>query len=310
MYLYIVQKIRKLTYQQIDFNKYDLCIKNATNSRTEAYSWYLDIVCNKNWEALVLDDYKAVMPLPIRKKYLISYVYNPMWILQLGVFSNQKNTNINAFLNKLFKQYKLVDLRLNTNNLPTKTTHLTKKETHFLKTSDYENLKKSFRSDRKKDLKRAIKHKLTPNWNTSNLDNFIDLYAFNLQQRAKEITNKDITRVRKLLKTILHKNKGELLTIYDKNEHLVAGGFFLKHHDIVTILLSTTDLKNRRNGGNTFLIDTAIQKYQNHFTNFDFGGSSIPSIANYFLSFQAKTANYFQINYNNLPLVYKIFKSN
>ena len=112
-----------------------------------------------------------------------------------------------------------------------------------------------------------------------------------------------------LLETCISKNKGELLSVYDENNCLVAAGFFLKHNKRVTILVSTTDLKNRKNGANTYLIDQAIQKYLSNYKVFNFGGSSIKSIANYFLSFGAKENTYYQINYNNLPLLYKIFKS-
>ena len=56
--------IQYLKNKEIDFKKYDACIAAAINSRIYAYSWYLNIVAD-NWDALVLNDYEAVMPLPI-----------------------------------------------------------------------------------------------------------------------------------------------------------------------------------------------------------------------------------------------------
>ena len=66
--------IRHITRDTLDVQKYDNCIANAINSRVYAYSWYLDIVADAKWDVLVLDDYKAVMPLPKRRKYFINYV--------------------------------------------------------------------------------------------------------------------------------------------------------------------------------------------------------------------------------------------
>ena len=71
---------------QIDEEKYNNCIATSLQSRMYAYSWYLDIVAD-NWNVLVLDDYEAVMPLPFHKKFLISYISQPFFTQQLGVFS-------------------------------------------------------------------------------------------------------------------------------------------------------------------------------------------------------------------------------
>ncbi|MDP3354122.1 MAG: hypothetical protein Q8S44_10335, partial [Flavobacteriaceae bacterium] len=60
--------------QNLDIEKYDTCIDRALNSRIYAYSWYLDIVAD-HWDALILNDYEAVMPLPWRSKYFIKYIY-------------------------------------------------------------------------------------------------------------------------------------------------------------------------------------------------------------------------------------------
>ena len=78
--------IKYLTRSHVNIEKYNNCISNAVNSRIYAYSWYLDIVADENWDVLVLDDYVAVMPLPKRRKYFINYVYTPFWVLQLGIF--------------------------------------------------------------------------------------------------------------------------------------------------------------------------------------------------------------------------------
>ncbi len=74
----------------LNIEKYNSCISNALNSRIYAYSWYLDIVTDTKWDVLVLDDYKAVMPLPKRQKYFINYIFLPPWSQQLGVFSIHK----------------------------------------------------------------------------------------------------------------------------------------------------------------------------------------------------------------------------
>ena len=55
--------IRFVEHNEVDTDKWDQCIKRSINSTPYAFSWYLDIVVS-NWNALILNDYEAVFPLP------------------------------------------------------------------------------------------------------------------------------------------------------------------------------------------------------------------------------------------------------
>ena len=105
------------------------------------------------------------------------------------------------------------------------------------------------------------------------------------------------------------KGVGELLSIYDKEDRLVASGFFLFHKGKVTELVCSTDFSNRDNGANTFLIDRAIFKYQNKYDVFNFGGSSMETIAKYYKSFGAKTIQYPFLKVNKLPFFLRLLKA-
>ena len=59
--------IRRLKRDEINSEKWNKTIKLAYNSMPYGYTWYLDAV-SKQWEALVFDDYQAVLPLPFIKK--------------------------------------------------------------------------------------------------------------------------------------------------------------------------------------------------------------------------------------------------
>jgi hypothetical protein len=72
--------------------------------------------------------------------------------------------------------------------------------------------------------------------------------------------------------------------------------------------MSATDLQNRNNGANTFMIDEIIRTFVTEYQQLNFGGSSIASVAAYFLSFGAVTHNYPFLKINKLPLIYRLFK--
>jgi len=287
--------IRYLQRNQIEDEKYNDCIDTSIQSRIYAYSWYLDIVTD-NWSVFVLDDYKAVMPLPWRNKLFLKYVYTPLWILELGVFS-KSTIDESLFYKSLRKKFLFSETRLNSGNtieLLSKNSKLNQFQFLKLNTSLNE-LTNNYRKDRKRDLKKAESLGLLPKWD-NNIDGLLNLFKNNVGKRILKISEKDYNNLKNVILKCIEMKKGNVLTIYQDNV-IVASGFFVTHNYMVTKMVDSTDFSNRRNGANTFLIQEAIKKYNINFDVFNFGGSSIESIANYSKSFGASTIKYQQLNF-------------
>ena len=107
--------IRCLENKAIDKPKWDALIAECGN--IYAYSWYLDIA-HPGWDALVDDDYQAVMPLTGGKKFGVNYLFQPFFVQQLGVFSKTPMTEgkLNDFLDAIPDKYRFCELRLNESN--------------------------------------------------------------------------------------------------------------------------------------------------------------------------------------------------
>tara|TARA_B100000809_G_scaffold29671_1_gene25748 strand:+ start:6166 stop:7074 length:909 start_codon:yes stop_codon:yes gene_type:complete len=301
--------INYIKRKDLEVDKYDACIEHAVQSRIYAFSWYLDIVAD-NWDVLVLDDYKAVMPIPWRQKYLIKYVYPPFWTLQLGVFSLDEDIKIDSFIQPLFTNFSYLELRMNTRNVfEDVSINSQKKQMQILPLKEnYEEIFSNYRRDRKKDLKKAEHYSLIEKWN-DNPRELIKLIKDNVGKRIKDYKVKDYNCLLKLIDICIQKNVGEVLSIYDKKNQLVASVFLLKHKRSVTKMVSSTNFKNRKNGANTFMIDRIIYRYHKKFKIFDFGGSSIKNIASFSKSFNAIDEEYDLLKQNNLPTILKFFKS-
>jgi len=300
--------INYIKRKDLEVVKYNDCIENSIQSRMYAYSWYLDIVAD-NWDVLVLNDYEAVMPIPWKRKYGIKYVYPLLWVLELGIFYADNKTKIAPFLAILFNKFRFVESKLNsTEKFIARKNQLVGKQFQILSLKEvYPAIFSKYRKDRKKDIRKAVHLDLIEKWNDTP-DKLIGLFKNNVGKRTPNILEHDYTVLENLIRACLERKVGEILSIYDKNNNLVASGFFIKHKDAVTILVSSTDFKNRNNGANTFLIDRAIFKFQKNFNTFNFGGSSIKSIAKYFLSFGANTEDYQQVKYHKLPFLLRFFK--
>jgi hypothetical protein len=109
-------QIRYVKRKDIDTQKWDECIRSASNSIVYVYSFYLDAIAEK-WDALIKNDYEAVMPLAWNEKLGIKYIYQPFFMAQTGVFGRSINTElIDSFINALPPDIKYADIDLHETN--------------------------------------------------------------------------------------------------------------------------------------------------------------------------------------------------
>ena len=111
------QEIKYIKHENIDSEKWNRCVVNAPNSRFYSNDWHLDRTAEV-WDALVWGDYEFVMPLTFRKKLGISYLYQPLFCQQLGIFPSPPSVIATHFYNSAVKKFRYCDIQLNTQNQP------------------------------------------------------------------------------------------------------------------------------------------------------------------------------------------------
>jgi hypothetical protein len=152
--------IRYIAHKDLDKSKWDRCIEIADNGIIFAYSWYLDAVCD-DWDALVLNDYDAVFPITKKSKFGLNYFFNPIFALQLGIFSNDKLTKslVNQFLEAIPRKLKLIDIQLNLgNSFENQLFEISTKKCQFIDlSSSYEEISKKYSTNLKRNLSKARK---------------------------------------------------------------------------------------------------------------------------------------------------------
>ena len=81
--------IRFVEHNEVDTNKWDKCVKRSINSTLMLFLVFR--YCCFELNALILNDYEAVFPLPTRKKWGIQYAFTPFWSSAVGLdFSNKR----------------------------------------------------------------------------------------------------------------------------------------------------------------------------------------------------------------------------
>jgi hypothetical protein len=299
--------IQYLTYQQINKQKWDGCIDNAGNGLIYAYSFYLDVMA-ENWDALVLDDYKAVMPLTWRKKYGICYLYQPPFTASLGVFGNNLTAQtVNNFLNAVPSKFQYWDIYLNYGNYFTLTDYTLYKRMNYVLSleKDYTAIAENFRDNIKRNIKKCeqlggeVKKEIA-------VANVIAL----AKQQAKTFSkmgDDDFTRVEKLYNQLHAKQLATTYGIFHKQKLLASAAFFFSHNRAYYILVGNHP-DGKTMGASHALVNAFIKDYSYKNILLDFEGSDINSLAFFYSSFGAAEEKFSGIKLNRLPALLKWMK--
>lgn len=282
-----------LKRSQIDIVKYDGCIENALNSRIYAFSWYLDCVAD-NWDALILNDYEAVMPLPWRQKYFIKYIYPPAWTQQLGVFSDKEISEslVWDFIKAIPKKFKKITIQFKAgNSLSGK--NVTERVNYILPLDKpYEELFKGYRKDRREKIKKnsasnSIKE------DGLGLTSIIEIFKKNYVTKIS-IASSDFLKLKLLIQKIRDSEKARVKIVVDENQTIVnAGALFLIFKRQLYYLFSSQNDVGKKANSLSSILDEVIKSNSNSAKILDFEGSMIPGIADFFKSFGAQKEVYY-----------------
>lgn len=300
--------IAYVPYSNIDKKKWDGCISTAANGLVYATSIYLDTMSD-NWDALVLDDYKAVMPLTWRKKYGICYLYQPYFTACLGVFAQHVDARLlHDFLKAVPAKFRYWDISLNYGNffqLPG--FGLYERMNYVLPLNKpYEKLYENFRDNIKRNIKKAA---------SLNCVVKKDIPAGDVISLAREqskdfasLTEKDFSRFAKLYQQLRANKQAITYAVYNALGELLASGVFFFYKNRAYYILVGNHPNGKTLGASHALINAFIKDHAGQHMLLDFEGSDIRSLAFFYSSFGAAEEKYVGLKYNSLPRLLKYFK--
>ena len=300
--------ITYLTHKEIDFEKYDRCIDLSLNGMVYAYSWYLDMVAD-DWDLLVEDDYKAVMPLPRRKKFGIHYVYQPFFVQQLGVFSVMSATSevCQDFLHAIPNHFRYIDTNLNTHNkISEKGAFSTRNlPTYELDISfPYGQLRSEYSSNTSRNLNKAKKSDLFIARH-GRPETIIETFRKNRGKTLKSFSERDYQVLKHLIYSGIHRGMITIYSAYTRENNFCAGVIFYRSHNKVILLFSGSDQAVRENGAMFLLVDAFIKDHARQQLVLDFEGSSDKNLARFYSGFGSKECVFLQIRMNHLSICLK-----
>lgn len=318
--------IRYIPRQDIDLQKWDDCIARAPNGLIYGRSYYLDHMTAGQWDALVWEDYAAVMPLTWKKRAGIRYLYQPPFTQQLGVFFNivPPPSLVADFLAALNTHFRFAEIFLNHDN-----PHPSLQPCpNYILSLDvpYTQLSGRYKEDLAKNLKRAARFSFQylPEFDLSTA---LALYKQQYQHRTPHIKEDAYTRFSNLC--FFLKPAGQILVraVTDDRQQPLAIALLLRQAtrlsqtdllqqigqvqqtDRMHLLQSTVLPVGRQTEANHFLIDNLIREFADTPMILDFEGSSLPGIAHFYRNFGAGDQPYFFHRHNRLPWPLRLFKN-
>lgn len=297
--------IQYLQRNEIDVKRWNQCIGQSANGVVYAFSFYLDAMAT-NWDALVLNDYGAVMPLPWRKKWGFHYLYQPFLTAQLGIFGNDLSIAIEReFLDAIPQKFKLCELPLNAGNAIGNYPHIHTRKNYILPLSDsYEELYKTFRTQTRRNLKKAQRQSLVVK------PDIPIAKVLDLAKKHTSIKKTDLASLHHFAVLYeLLKEQGQALTyaVYAEDALLASAVFLFSHNRAYYILVGNA-AEGRAVGASHFLIDRFIENHAETGLTLDFEGGDVESLAFFYSGFGANEEPYPAVKYNRLPFYIKWLK--
>jgi hypothetical protein len=301
------QHIQYLPQEKIDKKKWDCCIDNASNSLIYAASFYLDTMA-KQWDALVLNDYETVMPLPCRKKWGIDYLFQPFLTPVLGVFGkNLSEKLVDDFLEAIPSRFKLRDISLNHfNSVSLKFQHRISRTNYVLALAghSYDRLASSYSESIFRNIAKAQKTGCLLKTNIP-VAEIIDV----CKREWPKFTNPEKNSFENLLNNFpAFAPFACTYGVYHPGGKLLASCVFLTYNKRAYYWLVGNDPEAKDTGASPMLIDHFIQDHAGKDLILDFEGSDKESVAEFYRRFGAKPEPYTTIYNNRLPFPVSLLK--
>ncbi len=298
--------IRFVNNENIDRNLWDKTIMQSSMPMIYAMSWYLDIVAPE-WHGFIQDDYKTVMPIVSSRKFGLTYLYQPPFCQQHGVFGNNVSADlVKEFIIAIKSKFRFAEIMLNEINELQVDGVIQNVNITLALSKNIEEIRKAYNDNTKRNIKKAEQSGLTVHKGFA-IENLISLFKAN---KGKTLEKSD--KWYKILKTLayqLHyKGYANTYNVINQKNEIIAGILLIEFNKRAILLFSGAGNEARETGAMHFLIDSILSGISNTNDIFDFEGSNNSNLAKFYMGFGGKISTYPFVRINQLPICYRFIK--
>lgn len=287
----------------IDLEQWDRAIAASAKNLPYAYCWYLDIVSKGRWDGLVEGPYERVMPLVWNAKLLFwKQVYQPVLTQQLGIFGALvEEKDYLAFLKAIPDAFRYTRMNLNRElgTLDQLNGHIHSRTNLILDLNrPYESIRASYSKSLRKRLKKAGRIFILEE--TSEVQSLVNSYREQLENKV-QLGQQNYQVITLLIREALRRGHGKVYKVCDEAGAVYCIGFFLATPKRIINVFGASNEKGKDRFAMHFMLDRIIRTYAGTNMIFDFEGSEIPGVAEFFRSFGSVEENYSVYELNRLP---------
>ncbi|MBD79476.1 MAG: hypothetical protein CL840_11205 [Crocinitomicaceae bacterium] len=273
---------RIVAKKQLDIGAWNACVRNSTNEHIYGYSWYLDAVAPK-WVAMGFGKYEQVIPVPVKQKLGISYIFQPEFYQRTSIFSSELAKNVQELRQLISSEFIKIDLT-STNEMFD--------ASHSLNNIVLKYNKAPFKwsTNTERNIKKALKKGLVySRGGKQDVESVIEMFVENTRFKLSSEFSTNLLQLTGILKAndCLEVRKIEL------DQSNFAYALFAKSVKRITLLLLASTDEGKKNGASHLLISNAIKEFSNQVEIFDFEGSQNPGISRFYLGFGGEVEHYY-----------------
>ncbi len=283
--------VQLLPRKKLDLTKWDAAVRRAPYG----LSWWLDAATKNSWYGLVLNDYRAVMPLPVSHRLgPLKLINGAPFTQHQGPFGDFRPEDTELFLAAIPKHWYVRKLAVYPPfPLPEALQRwaITARTNHELDLSpDYDQLRRGYRKDLRRKLRDFPPIQLVE-WP---LPHFLAFYQKHLAAKAK-LNNASLAALARLTAGILRHHAGNCYHLTDETGATVSALFVVRHGNRVFKLLAASSPKGFQLHGMARLLDGVVRTHAGTDMVLDFEGSDLPGVASFFRGFGAQRVGYWGV---------------
>lgn len=302
--------IIRLRRSELDATAYDACVEASDLGVIYGLSWWLDLV-SPEWECLVWkssQQYRAVLPIPLLRRYGFLLVHQPLFCQFLSVYSAETLTQAEhqLFLDALFNKYRFI-ASFCLAGMDASLLHsyglaqITPFYTHVLSLDKpYSFIWDNYNRDRKINVKRGRKAEWTIR-KGAEIDRLAELFQTHHQHQIQGGAHPSTYALLAVLYKEAQRRGLSELWYAQKADSLKAGAWFVTWKSRSLYLFNAADEEGRRGNARSYLLDCYLQEKAEKSGVFDFESAQLADIANFYASFGSTISPFYEIRANQLP---------
>ena len=273
--------IRKLQNKDIDKAKWDLLVQSSQCADVYALSAYLDVAC-PHWCGLILGDYEAVMPLPVKKRLFFSYIVQPIFSQQYRIYS-QRDISIEEadLFRKEILKYRFVRICL---SLSLFDTAIPRYNFSLDLSKSYADITRNYSENTRRNIQKAQRSGLI----CAKTDN---------EERALQVffaadTKNYYAPYENTIRSLVASCDSEIYEVKNDSE-ILAVAVFLKTPKRLYYLFPASTSNGKQLSAMFLLLDSVIHTYAETTITLDFEGSEIEGVRRFYEGFGAQKESYY-----------------